>query len=204
MNGDVFYTWFESVLPKLDRNSVIVMDNAPYHSVKLEKVPTMAWRKDSIIEWLDEKHIPHRNDLLKIELLELVKTKKGLYDGYVIDDCAQKAGHTVLRLPPYHCNLNPIELIWSQVKGYVARHNATFKLPDVRQLLVAGLATVSPDKWKNVINHVIREEEKAWNLDQLNEATVENFIIATGDSDTSDSTSNLEDIYPISDDSDEN
>jgi transposase len=48
---------------------------------------------------------------------------------------AKKEGHTVIRLPPYHCELNPIELVWSQVKGYVARNNTTFKMEDVRRLV---------------------------------------------------------------------
>jgi hypothetical protein len=40
MNGDNFHEWFESIIPRLESNSVIVMDNAPYHSVKSEKIPT--------------------------------------------------------------------------------------------------------------------------------------------------------------------
>ncbi|KAJ4441671.1 hypothetical protein ANN_11529, partial [Periplaneta americana] len=32
-------------------------------------------------------------------------------------------GHVVLRLPPYHCILNPIEMIWSEVKRKVASKN---------------------------------------------------------------------------------
>ena len=41
-----------------------------------------------------------------------------------------ESGHVVLRLRTYHCILNPSELIWSQFKGYVARQNTTYKLPD--------------------------------------------------------------------------
>jgi len=52
MNGDSFRDWLEGVLPRLKHNAVIVMDNAPYHSVKLEKCPTLNWRKADIIEWL--------------------------------------------------------------------------------------------------------------------------------------------------------
>ena len=36
------------------------------------------------------------------------------------------AGHEVVRLPVAHCELNPIEMAWSQVKGYVKEHNKTY------------------------------------------------------------------------------
>lgn len=37
MNGDNFKEWFESILPRLDPNSIVVLDNAPYHSVQASK-----------------------------------------------------------------------------------------------------------------------------------------------------------------------
>ncbi|KAJ8911297.1 hypothetical protein NQ315_003288 [Exocentrus adspersus] len=51
------------------------------------------------------------------------------------DEMAASRQITVLRLPPYHCELNPIELVWAQVKGDVARNNTSFKLSDVKILL---------------------------------------------------------------------
>ena len=45
---------------------------------------------------------------------------------------AKKHGIILLRLPPYHCELNPIKLIWAQIKGYLARNNTAFKIKDVR------------------------------------------------------------------------
>lgn len=35
--------------------AVIVLDNAPYHSVKKEKTPNGNWRKAEIVEWLESK-----------------------------------------------------------------------------------------------------------------------------------------------------
>ena len=32
---------------------------------------------------------------------------------YAVDEMAKASGHEVVRLPPYHCELNPIELAWS-------------------------------------------------------------------------------------------
>ncbi|KAL4101084.1 hypothetical protein QTP88_021104 [Uroleucon formosanum] len=55
MNGDVFFDWLKGVIPLLKDNSVIVMDNAPYHSTKSEKCPTLGWKKGEIENWLEEK-----------------------------------------------------------------------------------------------------------------------------------------------------
>ncbi|GFQ97534.1 hypothetical protein TNCT_225061 [Trichonephila clavata] len=45
MDGNPFETWLETIMPKLKLQIVIVMDNAPYHSVKKEKIPTSSWKK---------------------------------------------------------------------------------------------------------------------------------------------------------------
>jgi hypothetical protein len=39
---------------------------------------------------------------------------------YKTDKIANLHGHEVLRTPVRHCELNPIELIWVHVKGFVA------------------------------------------------------------------------------------
>ena len=73
LKGDVFKSWFERIIPKLELNSVIVMDNAPYHSVKSERIPNKSWRRGDIITWLQSKNIAYSEGLVKAELLELVK-----------------------------------------------------------------------------------------------------------------------------------
>lgn len=52
MTGEVFEEWLRHVVEKLPPSSVIVMDNAPYHSVKAEKTPTSAWKKREILAFL--------------------------------------------------------------------------------------------------------------------------------------------------------
>ena len=56
-----FEEWFhDSLLPNLQSNSLIVMDNAPYHSRKLESVPTMSSTKQQMQDWLTAKGIVSR------------------------------------------------------------------------------------------------------------------------------------------------
>lgn len=191
MNADVFEEYFTQMLDLIPPGSVIVLDNASYHSRQLERTPTTAWRKADIIEWLSEKKIAFQMNMVKKELLAIVNLNKGPKK-YVIDEMAKNRQITVLRLPPYHCELNPIELVWAQVKGEVARNNTTFKLNDVKVLLTNSLERVTADKWQSCINHVLKEEAKMWELDNLIDITVEPIIINIGAEDSSSESSEEE------------
>jgi transposase len=47
---------------------------------------------------------------------------------YRIEQYLSALGHTVLRLPPYMCDLNAIELVWAKAKNYVrSAGNLTLK-----------------------------------------------------------------------------
>jgi transposase len=38
---------------------------------------------------------------------------------------AEEKNMMILRLPAYHCELNPIDLLWAFIKNYVAANNTT-------------------------------------------------------------------------------
>lgn len=81
------------------------------------------------------------SNLLKVELLHLVKLNKLPKICYAIDELALQHGHEVIRLPPYHCQYNAVELIWAQIKGHAARHNteppfSTAKMLTLLQVLL--------------------------------------------------------------------
>lgn len=94
--------------------------------------------------WLGSHNIPNTNDMVRKELYTIVKIHKGRFQKYRVDTMAEEHGHRVLRLPPYHCQLNPIELIWAQVKRQVARTNDQFKLPAVEALCHQAVTNVTP------------------------------------------------------------
>lgn len=184
MNAQTFEKWFSSILARVEPGSVIVLDNAPYHSRRTERQPTSSWRKDQIVEWLRDKGISHDDQMLKIELLNIARQHKTEHIKYVIDEMAQQYNMEVLRLPPYHCELNPIEMIWAQVKGEVARKNSTFKLADVSKLLEQAIGNVTAETWKKCIGHVEKEEDRMWEIDRQTEMVVEPLIITLNGSDS--------------------
>lgn len=95
-------------------NSVIVLDNASYHNKESDKKPTLSSRKDNIKEWLTRNNVFFTEEMTKAELLMHAKSV-GIKKIYTIDNTITSAGHTVIRLPPYHPDLNPIELVWGDV-----------------------------------------------------------------------------------------
>ena len=123
------------------------LNNASYHNVQRDKFPTMASRKVVIQEWLQSKNIAFTPSLLKAELLELhvCKINKTVLV-YVVDEMLRKHGHSAIRLPPYHAELNAIELVWGDLKGYIARNNLTFKLRDLKQLIDEAFEQVTAEK----------------------------------------------------------
>ncbi|XP_060855056.1 uncharacterized protein LOC132932705 [Metopolophium dirhodum] len=190
MNSHNFHEWFQLIIPRLDPNSVIVLDNAPYHSVRTEKIPTNASKKDEILTWLISKGVIVDIAMFKPQLLAKVREIKGKYVSYVVDNMAKNAGHTVLRLPPYHCELNPIELAWAMVKTYVKHNNTTFNIDDVRVLLNTAIERVTSENWQNFIAHVITEEQKMTEVDRNMDEIIDKLepcvLTITGDT-TSDS-----------------
>ncbi|RVE41990.1 hypothetical protein evm_013365 [Chilo suppressalis] len=121
MDAERFQEWFLNLLTNIPPNSTIIMDNAPYHSVQIDKVPTSANKKADLVAWLQRKGVEADMSLLKVEWLHLVKLHKPPRPTYAIDQLAEEHGHKVIRLPPYHCQYNAIELIWAQVKGYASK-----------------------------------------------------------------------------------
>jgi len=186
MNAEVFETWLTSVLPELDADSVIILDNAPYHSRRKQKIPNTSWKKEDIVQWLCAEGVPVDTSFLKTELLNHVHNLH-VQPTYVVDELIRNSGRRVLRTPPYHCALNPIEMIWANLKGCVSTKNRTFKLADMKLLLAEGIALVTEENWRDCINHVVHVvEEEMWKLDDLieKEMNIEPVIITFSDSES--------------------
>ena len=84
------------------------MDNASCHSRLLHKAPNRSSTKAEIQNYLLENDIYFEYSYKKDQLLEVLNTLN-IKKQYVCDNLAEQMGHTVLRLPPYHCIFNPIE-----------------------------------------------------------------------------------------------
>ena len=194
MNTKVFMNWFLNVLlPSLTQPSVIILDNASYHNQTTtdSKCPTSNTRKADMIEWLVNRGIHVDDTLLKPEVYQLVKMNKPK-PVYETDVQAGLHGHFVLRTPIRHCELNAIELIWAQVKGYVKANNKTFKLHDVETLFHEGCDRVTAADWARAVEHTEAVEKEYWKTDGVMDTEINPVVFFVSDGEETDD-SDIED-----------
>ncbi|XP_042210282.1 uncharacterized protein LOC121858120 [Homarus americanus] len=183
INHTCFQSWFQTqLLPNIPAHSLIVMDNASYHSQILNKAPASNSKKCEIIQWLTEHNIAHDPSHTKFELLSLVKSHKNK-QVYEVDQIACDAGHEVLRLPLYHCQLNPIELIWAKVKTEVKKYdsNTNQTLKGVEEITKSAIDRVTSQDWKKCICHTRLVEDEYRRKDIALEHLTDNLVINTDD-----------------------
>lgn len=165
MNWDNFSKWFETqLLPNIPENSLIILDNARYHNVFAEGAfPVPATRKEALCDWLERNGIPWTTDMLKPELYELCKRLAPIPE-YKLNQIAEAAGHSILRTPQYHPELQPIETCWGVVKNQMATH-CDFTMKNFREQLPLAFAKVTSRTCKSLITKVVKQEEKYWTED---------------------------------------
>lgn len=205
MNSTNFLKWMtEKLIPNLPERSLVVMDNAPYHCTQINKPPTMSSLKNDMQQWLQEKGFYFEDSWTKAILYDLIKQNKGP-PTYAVDELLKSHNHEVLKLPPYHCDLNPIEKIWSLVKRRVADKNVAQDRKEIEKLTEEAFASITPEDWAIQCKHVEHVEDEYFRKDGLIDEVMDRFILSTAsDSETesdhdsdSNSDDSMSDITPL-------
>ena len=77
MNGDSYEQYFaNSLCTNVPQGSLIVIDNAPYHSRNDETYPVSKWKKQQYIDWLKSKDIGVPKKKFTSRTLDYVQTGK--------------------------------------------------------------------------------------------------------------------------------
>jgi len=167
MNQEMFTKWFrKKLLPNIPDGSLIIMDNASYHNVLSPfSAPTPSCKKEEIRSWLERNSIPVKDDCLKAELVEIL-TKVAPHPTYVLDEIASEQGHEILRTPPYHPELQPIETCWGVVKNEIAR-NCDFTMDNLILQLESAFDKVTAKTCAGLIKKMRDVEDAFWRDDAV-------------------------------------
>lgn len=122
-----------------------------------------------MIGWLQENNVPFSAQMKKFELFELIQKYKNREKKSRFDEMLRFHGHTVLRLPPYMCELKAIELTLAKIKRTVRDNNITgdLSLTKLQEVTKNAVASVTPADWEGYDRHVIKLENELWVKDGL-------------------------------------
>ena len=148
-NGANFSNWFRfQLLPNLTEPSLIIMDNASYHKTPPEGTPApQKMKKQEVVDYLSRNGIEFPcgatchllKSTLKKHIAQTVQAE--------VVSLAEQRGHKVLFTPPYHSDLQPIELIWAFVKRKVAKmYRKGTSMSDVRSTLEEQFHVLQTDE----------------------------------------------------------
>ena len=220
-NNGTFGEWFRNqLLPNLKQKSLIIMDNAAYHKSLPPDTPnTNKSRKRDILDKLREVGLECEENVGIVELKKIYAAYIRLHVKPVLVQLAESQGHRVIFTPPYHSNLQPIEIVWANIKSRVGRqYTSTTTFSDVKSRLVESFQYYSTqhELINSIIKHIDKELKSMLNnnnsnnmidttMDQIAEVqsySVNNSNIINNDVQTENQSDNEDSDENIYDDSD--
>lgn len=208
MPKNKFLNWLKDILiPNLPQNSIVIFDDAQQHNKLKEIIPDVFTPTQQIVDWLQNHNVETDKNMIRAELLSLVKINKP-QKNFVADDLIEAAGHTALRLPVY-TDLNPMENILLIVKEKV--EEKCFKESEGShfiEMVNEVLASITKEDWMKELQKVKNLEKEYYENEHLLDKETDELDISfeesEGDVLSSDSDDYLTDFsYDSSDISEE-
>lgn len=172
MNSELFLRWLTSqLLPSLEEPSVLVLDNAPYHSQLTEdsRCPTTATKKEDLVNWLRSRKIQYPAHATRPELLKICRCNRPK-QVYIVDNVIREWGHEVVRLPPAHPELNAIEQVWGCMKRQVRSSLQRFTRADLFAKLEEARQAVTGETWAGAVRRSRSFEDDYWFSDNIQDS----------------------------------
>lgn len=80
---------------------------------------------------------------------------------FTVDEMAKQFGIRILRLPPRHCILNPIERYWGFLKAKIGKYTTgKEKLDEIRDKTIDIINEVDPTIHRNFFDNALHEEQE--------------------------------------------
>ncbi|TMS39514.1 hypothetical protein L596_006024 [Steinernema carpocapsae] len=176
MNSEVFEEYIRNLIPILRQKGdkiALVMDNASYHSRCIEKIPTMSSKKDEIRDFLRRHNVQFEDTDTKQILVNIVKDfvdgREDVFRRRAVDELCRQHGITLIRLPPYHANFNPIELVWGWVKNEVRKVvSVTNSIQEIEARTREIMDGLPRRQIESFFRHVVNVEDEMHAFDNSN------------------------------------
>lgn len=119
-----------------------------------------------------------------IVLYQLIKKHKDQFKSFSIDKILAEHNHSVLRLPPYHPDHNPIQMAWSMIKQHVASKNVKWNINKAIELVEEKVYLMGVREWESLCSKTKSVEDEYARSDHVIDLMTEQFIIRVTDDDS--------------------
>ncbi|KAE8912362.1 hypothetical protein PF003_g3359 [Phytophthora fragariae] len=158
-NGYLFIKWFERLCAVLElryESCRIHVDDGSYHKVQTNAAPPSNALRADIIEWLRRQGYTAPAHYTRKQLRAVIAQVRPtpINEAVVM---ARKYHHEVLYTPPYHPELQPIDMIWGALKNRIALDPAD-TLDDLGDKFGEGLAAITKQEWIGAYKKVQSQE----------------------------------------------
>ncbi|KAG9412798.1 hypothetical protein AC1031_015697, partial [Aphanomyces cochlioides] len=163
------------------------MDNARYHKALPFDAPRKSMKKIDLQNACVQYGLAFPLQETKHMLSEKVSKYMDKHIAPVVVSMAEERCHTVLFTPLHHSNLQPVELVWANVKGAVGRqyqHGIT-SFTDVFRRLRTAFDSLSPSEIHGCIGKANKELLNLHNYLQALDAADDNATQSTRQEDDS-------------------
>jgi transposase len=154
----------------------MVVDYASYHNVQLNPAQTYSSRKSAMIDWLSDRGIPFTDQMCKPESYSK-KLLSPPFKTFKIVTLFTEHGHSVLRLPPYYPDLDPIEPIGRRLKNCAARKNVTFRPDDAMKLAEEKFNIITKKERSSRCNNAHQCEQNYLRLEPIIDDISEQIVV---------------------------
>lgn len=175
VSSPIFIKWFECLLPRLENNCIIVMENKPNYRVQLEYAPNNLSCRIEIINWLRENNVLICEDMIKSELLKMVKKNKLCCKKYLVENLAKQQHKQVLWIPPNHNELNLMEILWPRVYKLLKLNSP--KISNAHSLYIKSINMLTKKDWISILKQVTQKELYFWNLDDIIDEVIGDYSL---------------------------
>lgn len=158
MSFNNYKQWLTNqLMPNLPKNAAIVMNN---QNCVFENCPDPNSSKSFMHVWLTERNIEYEETMNKVELYDLILKGKGTFKSHTIEELVRSKGFQVLRLPPHHPELNPMEHIWRVLKKDVVLKNVEQELTSNLNLIKERIEMIDSTLWEYACQQVVDAEKQ--------------------------------------------
>lgn len=88
------------------------------------------------------------------DVFQFLRDFRQYFDKYAVDVMAAERNHTVLRLPPYHCIFNPIELLWAYQKQELRKERSHRTIDEAQEACERVFSQIPKTDLKNYFDKV--------------------------------------------------